>query len=74
MTNEECIEHLQRHRLNCKEGSIEAETLDTAIKAMQTVDRIKTACTTLKADDFSEEVCEAINEYLYDTKQEWEEN
>ena len=35
MTNEECIKHLQRHRLNCKEGSIEAETLDMAIKALE---------------------------------------
>ena len=76
MTNEVAIEWLRSEyedarRDECIEEEY-VEALDMAIKALQTVERIKTACTTLKADDFSEEVCEAINEYLYDTKQKWE--
>lgn len=41
MTNKECIEHLQRHRLNCKEGSVEAETLDMAIKALESFSKLE---------------------------------
>lgn len=47
---------------------------NTAIKAIQTIDRIKAICDDNKIHGnlFGQEVCEAISEYLYDTKQGWE--
>ena len=46
----------------------------SAIKAVETVHRIKELCQVpgLRGDGYEDEVCDAISEFLYDTGKEWD--